>query len=122
VRDPERREWARDLRKNMGAMEWKLWVRLRNRQLGVRFKRQAPIGPYVVDFLCPAARLVVEVDGPHHSVETDGPRDRFLAERGYRVLRLRVTRFEDDTRWAIAQIASALDESDIEWRGRGVPD
>ena len=103
----------------MGAMEWKLWWRIRNRRLGVRFKRQVPIGPYVVDFLCPAARLVVEVDGPQHRPETDAPRDRFLMDRGYRVLRLRVTRFEDDVRWAIAEIVRALDESGVEWRGRG---
>jgi len=118
MRDPERTERARDLRKHMGAMEWEIWRRVRGRQLGVRFKRQEPIGPYVVDFVCPAARLVVEVDGPQHTIQADAARDRYLTERGFRVLRLRVTRFEDDKRWAVAQIVKALDESEIEWRGR----
>ena len=117
--DPEPRERARDLRKHMGAMEWKIWSRIRNRRLGVRFKRQEPVGPFVVDFVCPAVRLVVEVDGPQHSKQVDAARDRYLMDRGYRVLRLRVTRFEDDVRWAIAEIVRALDESGVEWRGRG---
>ena len=119
VRDPERTEHARDLRKHMGAMEWEVWSRIRKRQLGVRFKRQEPIGPYVVDFVAPGPRLVVEVDGPQHASEEDAPRDRFLAEHGYHVLRLPVSHFEDDPRRAVARIVEALDGLDVEWRGRG---
>ena len=58
---------------------------------GLRFRRQHPIGPYVADFFCPAAKLVVELDGYFHSdvlrVERDEIRTAWLNERGYRVLR-----------------------------------
>jgi len=84
----------------MTKVEWKLWSRLNRRQLaGFKFRRQAPIGPYVVDFYCPALRLVIEVDGPHHD-ETeleDAERDRWLKARGYRVLRFSADEVYDET-------------------------
>ena len=81
---------ARALRRNMTDAEKALWMRLRNRQLdGLRFKRQEPIGPYFADFACPAARLVVEVDGGQHSGSVrDAVRDRRLQELGFAVLRV----------------------------------
>lgn len=58
---------------------------------GSHFRRQAPIGPYVVDFFCPAKRLIVELDGGHHNqdevAEHDSERQRWLENEGYRVLR-----------------------------------
>ena len=83
---------ARALRKNMTGTEHQLWSRLRGRQLeGWKFRRQHPIGEYIVDFVCLAARLVVELDGYSHGVETqleyDQARDRYLRGQGYRVLR-----------------------------------
>ena len=55
---------ARQLRSNLTEAEIRLWSRLRRKQLdGFRFRRQQPIGPFIVDFFCPAAKLVVEVDG-----------------------------------------------------------
>src|SRR5215468_1460399 len=60
---------ARGLRKKLTDAERRLWSRLRLRQLnGLKFRRQAPIGPYVVDFLCLERRLVIEVDGGQHAV------------------------------------------------------
>jgi very-short-patch-repair endonuclease len=81
---------ARELRGNMTEAETKLRWRLRQRQLnGHRFRRQVPIGPYIVDFACLSAKLVIEVEGGQHfdSVDHDERRTAWLEERGYRVLR-----------------------------------
>ena len=74
----------------MTATELLLWSRLRGRRLdGHRFRRQVPLGPFVVDFTCYASRLVVEVDGPAHeaSMRRDALRDAHLGRSGFRVLR-----------------------------------
>ncbi|WP_029030451.1 endonuclease domain-containing protein [Salinarimonas rosea] len=83
---------ARAQRKRMTRQEARLWVALRRlRPAGFTFRRQVPIGPYVVDFACLKARLVVEVDGAQHGFDAhlagDGLRDARLAERGFLVLR-----------------------------------
>jgi very-short-patch-repair endonuclease len=81
---------ARTLRNNPTDAERRLWSRLRKRQLeGWRFRRQAPLGPYVVDFVCLAARLVIEVDGGQHSwrSEQDATRQSWLEANGFQVLR-----------------------------------
>ena len=69
-------------------MEALLWRALRDRQLGgLKFRRQVPLGPYIVDFACLDLGLVVEADGRQHEPEIDAPRTRWLEERGYKVLR-----------------------------------
>src|SRR2546422_2907729 len=81
---------SRRLRQEMTDAEVRLWLRLRGAQIeGYRFRRQVPIGPYVADFACLKARLVVEVDGGQHAeeVERDQKRTDWLASRGFRVLR-----------------------------------
>ena len=80
---------ARELRQSPTDAEICLWSRLRRRQLGgFRFRRQQPIGPYIVDFFCPEARLIVEVDGGQHANSAaDEIRTRWIEERGYRVIR-----------------------------------
>jgi len=80
---------ARTLRKNSTNAELRLWQRLRARALrGYKFVRQEPIGPYVVDFVCREERLIIELDGGQHAESMrDLMRDRWLTERGYRVLR-----------------------------------
>jgi very-short-patch-repair endonuclease len=55
--------------------------------LGLKFRRQQPVGPYVVDFVCMSRRLAMEVDGSQHSPEVDRERDAFLADHGFKVLR-----------------------------------
>jgi len=84
-----KRALARRLRGEMTDAERKLWWRLRDRRFaGHRFLRQVPIGPYVADFVCRPARLVVEVDGGRHAESrTDAARDAWLARQGHRVLR-----------------------------------
>ena len=74
----------------MTGVELILWSRLRRQQLeGHRFRRQAPIGPYIADFACFQARLLIEIDGPSHDdrVEYDRRRTAWLVRGGFRVLR-----------------------------------
>jgi very-short-patch-repair endonuclease len=81
---------ARSLRRNPTDAERKLWQALRRKQVeGFRFRRQHPIGPYVVDLVCLSEKLVIEVDGGQHAsqLERDTQRTRWLESRGYRVLR-----------------------------------
>jgi very-short-patch-repair endonuclease len=79
---------AKQLRKRMTESEWRLWYRLRaHRFEGVKFKRQQPVGPYIVDFVAFERRLIVEVDGGQHSAARDGDRDRWLESQGFLVLR-----------------------------------
>ncbi|WP_276315529.1 endonuclease domain-containing protein [Salinarimonas soli] len=83
---------AKRLRREMTEAERKLWHALRGHRFqGLGFRRQVPIGPYVADFACHRARLVVEVDGGQHGfddhVARDAVRDAWLAGRGYRTLR-----------------------------------
>ena len=79
---------AQHLRANMTGVETRMWWRLRARRLGVKFRRQHPIGPYIVDFPCCRAKLVVEIDGDMHEKAYDIRRDRWLESLGWRVMRL----------------------------------
>lgn len=80
---------ARALRRRMTDAETHLWRALRAQQLcGAKFRRQVPFGPYILDFACHAARLVIEVDGGQHAESaSDIKRDRYIEASGYRVLR-----------------------------------
>jgi very-short-patch-repair endonuclease len=83
-------ERARILRRDMTEAEKALWRILRSRQTeGCRFRRQIPIGPFIADFACREARLIIEIDGGQHdpSSEQEASRTRFLERDGYRVLR-----------------------------------
>jgi very-short-patch-repair endonuclease len=90
-RTPAKTARARALRRAMTDSEKTLWSRLRADRLGVSFRRQHPVGPYVLDFYAPMARLAVELDGGQHGTETgiakDAARTAWLAARGIRVLR-----------------------------------
>jgi very-short-patch-repair endonuclease len=83
---------ARQLRREMTLPEVLLWEQIRGGRLnGLRFRRQHPIGPYILDFYCASARLAVEIDGAGHDHESqwahDKRRDRWLGENRIRVLR-----------------------------------
>ena len=82
---------ARALGRDMTLPEGLLWRALRERPEGFKFRRQHPIGRFIVDFYCPAARLVIEVDGVSHSMgdhpQRDLDRDRWLASQNVRVVR-----------------------------------
>ena len=84
-----RHRFAKDLRTHMTDAERLLWQHLRAHRLnGQKFRRQQPIGPYIVDFVHLGARLIVEADGgQHNDSATDQVRDAWLKAEGYRVLR-----------------------------------
>jgi very-short-patch-repair endonuclease len=83
-------EIARELRRRQTEAEHRLWMALRDRRLaGYKFRRQRPIGPYVVDFVSIRHRLVIEVDGSQHAdSETDTRRMEWLERYGWRVVRV----------------------------------
>ena len=83
---------ARRLRRRQTDAERNLWARLKSKQIeGVKFRRQQPLGPYVVDFVCLEKKLVVEIDGGQHNEDDvsleDSDRAAWLVGEGYRVLR-----------------------------------
>jgi very-short-patch-repair endonuclease len=87
-----RRATAKRLRANTTPHERILWRALKELPVeGTHFRRQAPIGPYVVDFFCPAAHLIIELDGGHHAEDKPAKHDRerqlWLEQEGYRVVR-----------------------------------
>jgi very-short-patch-repair endonuclease len=83
---------ARKLRQDMSLPEVCLWEHLRGQKLGMKFRRQHPIGPFKADFCCLDARLVVEVDGEAHSrgdnPRCDEARDAYFEEKGFAVIRI----------------------------------
>jgi len=86
------KEHARQLRENMTDAERHLWAKIRMKQLkDYQFYRQKPIGDYIVDFFCPKAKLIIEVDGSQHfvneTIEYDRIREEYLSGFGLRVLR-----------------------------------
>jgi 2-isopropylmalate synthase len=83
------KSYARAMRRAPTEAERKLWYALRDRRLqSVKFRRQAPIGPYIADFLCVQHKLVIEADGSQHGESPgDSARDAWFARNGYRVLR-----------------------------------
>jgi very-short-patch-repair endonuclease len=90
--DHEKISFARRLRREATDAERLLWACLQRKQIGgAHFRRQAPIGPYIVDFVCHAYKLIIELDGGQHALPTHAASDlvqtKFLEGRGYTVLR-----------------------------------
>ncbi len=83
-----------------------MWSLLRDQSLGVKFRRQHPIGSFIVDFCCVEKKLVVELDGGQHATQTesDDKRTRFLNARGYRVLRF----WNDDVMGDVDNVAEVI--------------
>lgn len=117
---------ARQLRKDSSRPERILWNIVRNRTLdGLKFRRQQPIGPYVADFFCEAARLVVELDGISHDDQEDYDvaRDRYMRSLGLDVLRIQINDLLKD-RSGVAEAILRLAQSRLPSprpspRGRG---
>jgi len=110
---PLDRDRARALRAASTDAELKLWTHLRNRQLkGAKFRRQHPIPPYIADFICLDAHLIIELDGSQHGEEAmqraDQRRTARLQERGYRVLRFWNEEVVDSLEEVLARIAEHL--------------
>ena len=106
------REQIRHLRHNMTDAERLLWFHLRAHRLsGHKFRRQHPIGPYVVDFVHLPARLAIEADGGQHaSSNSDTQRDAWLMAQGFRVMRFWNDQILTDTESVLRAIWNALDE------------
>ncbi|BCB25705.1 hypothetical protein SKTS_05910 [Sulfurimicrobium lacus] len=113
--NPKLKENSRALRTNMTDAEQVLWHRLRRKQIqGVQFYRQKPLLAFIVDFYCPAAKLVIELDGSQHFEEEhqakDQARDDALAELGLRVLRF-------DNRQVLLETDAVLEVIDMIVKG-----
>ena len=106
-------ETAREFRKTPTASEGLLWQQLRGRRIArAKFRRQQPIGPFVVDFYCDDAALIVEVDGPIHEFQQRADRERQECLEGLEliVLRLSADIVENDMRSVLAMIRHCLVE------------
>ena len=101
---------ARSLRREMSPPEVRLWQALRARPRGLKFRRQHPSGPYIADFYCHSARLIIEVDGEAHNrgdrPQRDVTRDQWFETRQLRVMRVPATDVLRDcdavVRWIVA--------------------
>ena len=101
---------AARLRRDMTDVERKLWLAVRDRRLGgFKFRRQVTIGPFIVDFLCVEARLIVEFDGGQHGEEVDARRTSYLEAQGYRVMRFWNNDLIDSFEGVLEAILRALD-------------
>ena len=101
---------ARQHRCLLTDTEQRLWAELRGCRLGVWFRRQVPLGRFIVDFLAPSRRLVVEVDGPYHLLRpaSDARRDQQLQRLGFRTLRIDANLVRRDVAAAVALVRAAL--------------
>ena len=91
---PEIFKLAARLRQNMTSAELKLWEKLKNKQLGVRFKPQHPIGDFIVDFYCHKVKLVIEIDGEIHKYQKEHDSGRTYEIENYGITILRFTNDE----------------------------
>ena len=102
-------------------MEKRLWSLLRDRKLGgLKFRRQVPIGRFVVDFLCARHRMIVEADGPFHDPERDAARDAWLMGQGYRVVRFSNAEIAGSTETVLDRIRSLTEAPPSPLAGEGV--
>ncbi len=113
---------AKILRRTMTDAEQKLWYFLRaHRFMGKKFKRQKPLGRYVVDFVCLEEKLIIELDGGQHadSLEYDRERDSWLRSQGYTVLRFWNNQLMNETESVLEQIRLTLSPDPSPVNGRG---
>ena len=113
--DKKLKHRSRELRSSMTDAEISLWSKLRRKQLyGLPFYRQKPLGSYIVDFYCPSAQMVIEIDGGQHYTEEgqaqDSKRDAFLNSIGLRVLRFSNLDVIGNLDGVIAEIVRHLDK------------
>ncbi|WP_051007289.1 endonuclease domain-containing protein [Sphingomonas sp. PAMC 26621] len=91
---------ARKLRRDLSLPEALLWQRLRGKQAGLKFRRQHPVGPYVVDFYCPSLKTIIEIDGEAHNREDrpirDAARAFFIKENGFQIVHVSALRVLKD--------------------------
>ena len=107
---------SRSLRRSLTDAERVIWYGVRAHRLnGASFRRQAPIGPFIVDFVCRDARLIIEIDGAQHfeaeHEKRDARRDEYLRAKGYRVLRFNNHDVMTNRQGALEAISTALGAS-----------
>ena len=115
----QQRPFAKALRQNMTDAEHLLWKHLRAHRLcGQKFRRQQPLGPYIVDFVHFGARLIIECDGGQHNESTaDRQRDTWFKQQGFQVLRFWNHEIMNETESVLTAIFAAL--TPLSPRGRG---
>jgi len=102
-------KFAQALRSHQTSAEQRLWYFLRaHRFLGLKFKRQMPIGPYIADFVCMAYKVIVEADGGQHGKLSDFDRDVWLRAQGYTVLRFWNNQIHDEIKGVLETIRQGL--------------
>lgn len=107
------RDHSRSLRRDQTDAERKLWMHLRNRQVGgVKFRRQHFITPFIADFCCPEKQLIIELDGGQHAerVEADRRRTGFLESQGYRVIRFWNHEVLENIEGVLEQVVTILND------------
>jgi very-short-patch-repair endonuclease len=117
-RTRNQRDFARGLRNTATGAEKHLWQYLRAEQLGgYKFRRQAAIGPYIVDFVCFPRKIIIELNCPQHLepavIQHDAARDAWLMAKGYRILRFPNQELDDNIRALLECITRALEESPL---------
>ena len=107
------RDRAKEMRRALTRPERTLWSLLRRNERGLHFRRQHPVGPYILDFYCAAAKLAVEVDGPAHDDQQlrDQRRTDWLASEAIHVLRFTADDVESRPAFVLATIARAAPPS-----------
>jgi very-short-patch-repair endonuclease len=112
--DEEQRDFARELRNQPTQAERRLWHFLKAGKLGVKFRRQAAIGVFVVDFVAFSHKQIIELDGPQHleavASQHDARRSGWLTSRGFRVIRFRNQALDEDIGEVVDEIKRALRE------------
>ena len=105
-------ERRKELRKDQTETEVKLWWYLRDKRLGIKFRRQHSISGYILDFICKEKKLIIEIDGGIHekadSREYDKVRDKYFTELDYKVLRFRNEEVESEIEKVIEEIKKYL--------------
>ncbi len=114
----ELKKFARELRKNMTDAERFLWTKIRRKQLkGCQFYRQKNIGNYIVDFYCPVAKLIIEIDGGQHyskeGTKKDKIRDNYMARLGFTVFRFSDREIFENINGALERIYEHLEKSPL---------
>lgn len=118
---PRNTSRAKELRNTATPAERHLWRHLSRSQLGAKFSRQIPLGPYFADFLCRSHWIVIELDGHSHDLvpEQDDARDRWMETQGYKVLRFTNADVMANVEGVVEAIRQALTE--VSAQGSGQP-
>ncbi|MBI1934405.1 endonuclease domain-containing protein [Candidatus Peregrinibacteria bacterium] len=106
-------QFARGLRKDLTPGEKILWRKLRAKRFqGFKFRRQVPVGPYIIDFLCAERKLIIEIDGDSHyepgAQERDAKREGYLRAQGFDILRFGNTQTVQELNMVIEKIGRVL--------------